>query len=241
MGTKDGWVNVGDVIQFIAVYENLDGSFAIDKAPTIDISNDITGVNLITAGVMSAAANLPVYYYNLTAPSAGIYTNIVTWDGGEQSIANIQVGDGAAAQEVWEYAERELTSSASITESQFHDYLTSYPASLPAGTQPGAVLPPANADLVNVQVNCFYNDDTAVPIITPKIKIVGAYFYSDKFFTFEPDKYTYNAGILSFTVPAYCKISITVPEITFQNTGYVGSGGTVINAHDLYETDQTPV
>ena len=143
--------------------------------------------------------------------------------------------------EVWASATRTLTASP-VSQDDFDTLMDTY-FTQEAGNTPGVVPPPPSIDLVRVYVNLFNNEDETFTSINPNISIIGAYRYSDKIFAFDKNKWTYSGGVLQFLVPAYCQISITVPlsHTDFYKKGYVGAGGSTIDAYDLYETDQTPV
>jgi len=147
---------------------------------------------------------------------------------------------GATAQEVWEYATRELTSAAGITETQFHDYLQSYPDSLDPADTPAIPLPPENTAVVLIYKYCRNKDDSILASATPSCQLLEyttadgkAYYVNKEAMSFNPE-----TGLASILVPPNAYIRVKIPEIDMDIIGYSGAGGTSLDADLLYTERQ---
>lgn len=160
---------------------------------------------------------------------------------GLASSAEIAALNDLSADDVWvNAAARTLTSSAGITEAEFHEYLQSYPASIPAGEQPAMPLPPESSAVVLVYKYCKNKDDTVLAAATPTCQLLeytsrdGKSYYVTK----EAMTYSSESGLAQFYVPAYSYIRVIIPEIGMDEAGFVGAGNNSIEADNLYAERQ---
>ena len=99
---------------------------------------------------------------------------------------------------------------------------------------------PWSTSVVRIYKDCRKKDDTVLTSATPKCEILEYTSRDGKAYDVREEIMSFDStlGRAEIFVPPHAWVRVVIPEIDMDNTGYVGEGGTNIEADNLYAERQ---